>query len=64
MVTIERSTAKKSKDVSSGREKKTVSNKGLEMMNEDLEGYHEAALGTIVFNKTDFQEQNVYNIDL
>ena len=63
MVTIERSTAGNPKDVSSGR-KTTVSNKGLEMMNEDLEGYHEAALGTIVFNKTDFQEQNVYNIDL
>ena len=30
----------------------TISNIGLDMMNKDLEGYHDAALGTIVFNKT------------
>ena len=31
---------------------KTSNNMGLEIINKDLEGYKDAALGTIVFNKT------------
>ena len=51
MIAIERSTNENSKDVASGQ-RTTVSNIELDMMNKDLEGYHDAALGTIVFNKT------------
>ena len=51
MVSFERSTAETSKDESS-EHKTTVSNIGLDIMNEDLEGHHDSALGTIVFNKT------------
>ena len=51
MIAIERSTNENSKDVASGQ-RTTVSNIGLDMMNKDLEGYHDATLGTIVFNKT------------
>ena len=52
MIAIERSTNENSKDVASGQ-RTTVSNIGLDMMNKDLEGYHDTALGTIVFNKTE-----------
>ena len=31
---------------------KTINNMGLEIFNKDLEGYKDAPLGTIVFNKT------------
>ena len=51
MIAIERSTNENSKDVTTGQ-RTTVSNIGLDIMNKDLEGYHDAALGTIVFNKT------------
>ena len=51
MIAIERSTNENSKDVASGQ-RTTVSNIGLDMINKDLEDYHDAALGTIVFNKT------------
>ena len=40
MVSIERSTAVTSKDESS-EHKTTVSNIGLDIMNEDLEGHHD-----------------------
>ena len=51
MITIERSAHENSKNVAS-EQRSRVSNIGLDMMNKDLEGYHDAALGTIVFNKT------------
>ena len=51
MISIERSNAETSK-VESSEHKTTVSNIGLDIMNEDLEGHHDSALGTIMFNKT------------
>ena len=51
IIAVEKSTNENSKDVASGQ-RATVSNIGLDMMNKDLEGYHDTALGTIVFNKT------------
>ena len=50
MLTINRTTHETSEDSTSG--KKTISNMGLDIINQDLEGYKDAALGTIVFNKT------------
>ena len=51
LISTERSTAETSKDESS-EHRTTVNNIGLDIMNEDLEGHHDSALGTIVFNKT------------
>ena len=51
MIAIERTSNETLKDVTSGQ-RTTISNIGIDMMNKDLEGYHDAALGTIVFNKT------------
>ena len=51
MVTIERTANETSKDVISGQ-KTTISNMGIDILNKDLEGYQNAALGTIVFYKT------------
>ena len=50
MVTIDRTTNETSEDSTS--EQKTISNMGLDIINHDLGGYYDAALGTIVFNKT------------
>ena len=51
MIAIGRTTKENSKDVAS-KQRTTVINIGIDMMNIDLEDYHDAALGTIVFNKT------------
>ena len=45
-----------SKDFTS--EQKTISSMGLDIINQDLEGFHDAALGTIVFNKTKIPKTN------
>ena len=50
LLTINRTEHETSEDSSSGQ--KTINNMGLEIFNKDLEGYKDAALGTIVFNKT------------
>ena len=50
LLTINRTEHETSEDSSSGQ--KTIDNMGLEIFNKDLEGYKDAALGTIVFNKT------------
>ena len=42
MVTIDRTTNETSKDFTS--EQKTISNMGIDIINQDLEGYHDAAL--------------------
>ena len=55
LITIERTSNEDLKDVTSGQ-KTTISNIGLDMINKDLEGYHDAALGTIVFDKTKIPE--------
>ena len=57
MVTIKRTANETSKDVTSGQ-RTTISNIGIDIMNKDLEGYHDAALGTIVFNKTKIPKTN------
>ena len=50
MIIIERRANETLKDVTSGQ-RTTISNIGLDMINKDLKGYHDAALGTIVFNE-------------
>ena len=50
LLTINRTEHETSEDSSSGQ--KTINNMGLEIFNKDLEGYKDATLGTIVFNKT------------
>ena len=50
LLTINRTEHETSEDSSLGQ--KTIYNMGLEIFNKDLEGYKDAALGTIVFNKT------------
>ena len=56
MLTINRTTNETSEDSTSGR--KTISNMGLDIINQDLEGYKDAALSTIVFNKTKIPKTN------
>ena len=50
LITVNRTKEKTSEDSSLGRN--SFSNMGLEIINKDLEGYRNAALGTIVFNRT------------
>ena len=50
LITVNRTEEKTSED--SSLEKNSFSDMGLEIINNDLEGYRDAALGTIVFNKT------------
>ena len=56
LLTINRTEHETSEDSSSGW--KTINNMGLEIINKDLEGYKDAALGTIVFNKTMIPKTN------
>ena len=51
LISIERSTVESSKDEPS-EYRTSINNMELDIMNEDLEGHHDSALGTIVFNKT------------
>ena len=51
LISIERSTVKPSNDDSS-KHRTSLNNMGLDIMNEDLEGHYDSALGTVVFNKT------------
>ena len=57
MVTIERTANETLKDVTSGQ-KTTISDMGIDILSKDLEGYQDAALGTIVFNKTKITKTN------
>ena len=56
LLTINRTKHETSEDSTSGQ--KTISNMGLIIINPDLEGYKDAALGTIVFNKTKIPKTN------
>ena len=51
LVLIERSTVKPTTDDSS-KHRTSLNNMGIDVMNEDLEGHYDSALGTLVFNKT------------
>ena len=51
LISIERSTVKPSNDDPS-KHRTSINNMGLDIMNEDLEGHYDSALGTVVFNKT------------
>ena len=56
MIPGNRTTNETSEDSTSGQ--KTISNMGLDIINQDLEGYKDAALSTIVFNKTKIPKTN------
>ena len=51
LIPIERSTVEPSNDEPS-EYRTSINNMGHDIMNEDLEGHHDSALGTNVFNKT------------
>ena len=57
LITIERTSNENLKDVTSGQ-RTTISNMGIDIMNKDLEPYHDAALATIVLNKTKIPKTN------
>ena len=51
LISIERTSNESSTDGKSGK-MATINNIGLDILNKNLEGYKDSALGTVVFNKT------------